>query len=60
MRTGDKCLSCLDGILGVYCSRERGDTQIHYLRCDRCGATNKSTVPAEFIRRRRKRTVRPN
>ena len=56
MKSGDDCPSpdC-GGTMEVDCSRSRGDCQVRYLRCDRCGARDKQVVPAEWIRRRTSR-----
>jgi len=54
-RSGDTC-GCGVGVLSVYATRRRGDSQVQYLRCSACGSTAKAVVPADMIRRRRVRT----
>lgn len=54
--SGDQC-DC-GGALYVYCSRQAGDRQVQYLRCDTCGKPgSKSIRPADAIRRRTRRAV---
>lgn len=55
-KSGDACPRCLDGMFYVRSSHPRGTVQVKYLSCDRgCGETAREVVPAEQIRRRRKR-----
>lgn len=56
MKSGDACprKECL-GRLHVVNSDRRGDYQVQYLGCAKCGerpANNKVIIPAESIRRR--------
>jgi len=51
-KSGDTCSTCRRGVLGVVSSQNRGECQVRYLRCPRCGATDKSVLPASEIRRR--------
>jgi hypothetical protein len=51
-KSGDVCERCRKARLGVVSSQSRGEYQTRYLRCAACGATAKSVVPADAIRRR--------
>jgi DNA-directed RNA polymerase subunit RPC12/RpoP len=50
--SGDTCPRCRDGRYGVASSQRAGDYQTRYLRCPRCGATDKQVVAAVEVRRR--------
>lgn len=57
IESGDPCPAC-GGVLRIYASRRRGDSQIRYLRCSHCQRSptnNKHVVPAATIRRRSRR-----
>jgi len=51
-KSGDVCERCKAGRLNVYSSQSRGEYQTRYLRCSRCGHTDKSVIPSDYIRRR--------
>jgi hypothetical protein len=50
-KTGDPCQRCRDGKLVVASSQRSGDYQTRYLRCTRCGNTDKHILAASEIRR---------
>jgi len=50
--SGDTCPKCRAGVYQIASSQRSGDYQTRYLRCARCGATDKQTLPAVEIRRR--------
>jgi Zn finger protein HypA/HybF involved in hydrogenase expression len=50
--SGDSCPKCRAGRLAVASSQRAGAYQTRYLRCKRCGATDKHVVAAGEIRRR--------
>lgn len=52
MKTGDKCPSCTEARLTTVSSRAAGVVQVRYLRCPRCGHSERSVVDASMIRRR--------
>ena len=60
MRSGDLCGICIIGVMGIVRSANRGTVQVQYLKCDNeaCGANDKAHVPADSIRRRRRRGYR--
>jgi formate dehydrogenase maturation protein FdhE len=49
--SGDSCPRCRDGKLAVASSVRSGEYQTRYLRCQRCGCTDKQIVKAVEIRR---------
>ena len=51
-KSGDTCERCRNARLNVYASQSRGEYQTRYLRCPCCGHTDKSVVPAQYVRRR--------
>ena len=51
-RAGDLCDKCRNGRLAVASSQRSGEYQTRYLRCNRCGNTDKQIVAAAEIRRR--------
>ena len=55
--SGEQCQRCRQGRLGVASSQRSGEYQIRYLRCSRCGATDKQTVPAAEVTRRKFFTI---
>jgi len=57
--SGDPCPKCRQGRLGVASSQRSGEYQTRYLRCERCGATDKQTLPAAEIVRRKLFTNAP-
>ena len=52
-KAGDLCDKCRAGRLAVASSQRSDDYQIRYLRCNRCGHTDKQIVHAGEIRRMR-------
>jgi hypothetical protein len=50
-KSGDPCPRCRDGRLAVASSQRSGDYQTRYLRCAKCGCTDKQIVAATEIRR---------
>ena len=50
--SGDACPKCPAGRLAVASSQRAGAYQTRYLRCAKCGATDKHVVAAGEIRRR--------
>ena len=57
VESGDPCPAC-GGVLRIYASRHRGDSQIRFFRCSRCRhhpKNNKQVVPAATIRGRTRR-----
>jgi hypothetical protein len=52
MKSGDVCEQCRRARLCAVSSRAAGDFQVRYLRCPSCGASGRSVVKADLIRRR--------
>ncbi|MBM4021304.1 MAG: hypothetical protein FJ284_03520 [Planctomycetes bacterium] len=52
VKSGDPCPQCKAGKLLVASSQRSGDYQTRYLRCVRCGCTDKQIVSATEIRRK--------
>lgn len=52
MKSGDVCEQCRCARLAAISSRAVGEFQVRYLRCPSCGATGRSVVKADLIRRR--------
>lgn len=52
MKSGDVCQNCKQAQFATVTSRAAGEYQIRYLRCPKCGASCRSVVKAESIRRR--------
>jgi hypothetical protein len=50
-KSGDPCPRCREGRLVVASSQRSGEYQTRYLRCQRCGCTDKHILPANEIRR---------
>jgi DNA-directed RNA polymerase subunit M/transcription elongation factor TFIIS len=50
-KSGDPCPRCREGRLVVASSQRSGEYQTRYLRCQRCGNTDKHILPANEIRR---------
>jgi Zn finger protein HypA/HybF involved in hydrogenase expression len=50
-RAGDLCDKCRNGRLAVASSQRSGEYQTRYLRCNRCGHTDKQIVHGGEIRR---------
>jgi hypothetical protein len=50
-KTGDTCTKCRSGKLAVASSQRSGDYQTRYLRCAKCGSTDKQILAAAEIRR---------
>jgi len=50
--SGDSCPRCREGRLAVASSQRSGEYQTRYLRCTRCGCTDKQIVPAGEVRRK--------
>jgi len=50
--SGDSCPRCRDGRLAVASSQRSGEYQTRYLRCPKCGCTDKQILPATAIARR--------
>ena len=51
--SGDSCPKCRAGVYVIASSQRSGDYQTRYLRCPRCGATDKQTLLAVEVRRRK-------
>jgi DNA-directed RNA polymerase subunit M/transcription elongation factor TFIIS len=51
-KSGDTCERCKAARLNVASSQARGEYQTRYLRCPRCGHTDKHVVHSEHVRRR--------
>jgi len=49
--SGDPCPKCRDGKLAVASSQRSGEYQTRYLRCQRCGCTDKQILAAAEVRR---------
>jgi hypothetical protein len=49
--SGDSCSKCRAGRLAVASSVRSGEYQTRYLRCTRCGCTDKQVIHAAEIRR---------
>jgi len=49
--SGDSCTKCRKGRLAVASSQRSGEYQTRYLRCNRCGNTDKQIVHGGEIRR---------
>ena len=59
-KAGERCQLCHDGTMAVASSQRSGEYQTRYLRCSRCGRTDKQTVPAgEIVRRKLFTSDRP-
>ena len=52
MKSGDVCEQCRRARVAAVSSRAAGHFQVRYLRCPSCGATGRSVVKADLIRRR--------
>jgi hypothetical protein len=50
--SGDPCPKCRDGKLAVASSQRSGEYQTRYLRCARCGCTDKQILRAVNVRRK--------
>jgi Zn finger protein HypA/HybF involved in hydrogenase expression len=50
--SGDSCPRCRDGKYAVASSVRSGEYQTRYLRCQRCGCTDKQIVPGSEVRRK--------
>jgi len=57
--SGDSCPKCREGRLAVASSQRCGEYQTRYLRCPRCGCTDKQVVHSGEIRRVKSFTVAP-
>jgi DNA-directed RNA polymerase subunit M/transcription elongation factor TFIIS len=57
--SGDSCPRCREGRLAVASSQRSGEYQTRYLRCTRCGNTDKQIVKAVEIRRTKSFTAEP-
>jgi len=51
--SGDSCPKCREGRLAVASSQRCGEYQTRYLRCPRCGCTDKQMLPAAEVARRK-------
>ena len=49
--SGDACPKCRKGKLLIVSSQRSGDYQTRYLRCEKCGCTDKQIIEATKIRR---------
>ena len=49
--SGDACPKCRSGKLAVASSQRSGDYQTRYLRCAKCGCTDKQIILATKVRR---------
>jgi hypothetical protein len=52
MKSGDVCQNCKSAQFATVSSRAAGEYQIRYIKCPKCGASCRSVVKAENIRRR--------
>lgn len=52
MKSGDVCDQCRRARVAAVSSRAVGEFQVRYLRCPACGASCRSVVKADLIRRR--------
>lgn len=50
-KTGDPCPACRKGRLAVASSQRSGEYQTRYLRCGKCGCTDKQILHAAEVRR---------
>jgi formate dehydrogenase maturation protein FdhE len=50
--SGDSCPRCRDGKYAVASSVRSGEYQTRYLRCQRCGCTDKQIVHGTEVRRK--------
>ena len=57
--SGDSCPKCRDGRYAVASSVRSGEYQTRYLRCQRCGTTDKQVIHSRDVRRKSFTAARP-